>query len=378
MKIIIISKSWPSDERSGVSLAAHQHAQILLDKGHNLSIVGSSELISDEPLNLTNKFYVESRGSGSLYSKAKVNKFCLRDIFNKIQPDLVIVEGWQTALTDSAIDVANDLKLPLLVVSHGVSLHPFSYRFTDIARSILWFYYRFRLIKRISKLKIITTLDLTAISKRFYDREIATKKSVTVVSLVNSPVNFCSSVFSRSERKNQIIVVGYFSYIKNQLAAIEVFSQLSKDLKMVFVGPKKGRYYKKCLDLVIKKGLELRVSFYDDEECNIAEEISRSLVMLCTSITEVLPISILEAMASRTPYVAPEIGAIPSLRSGIIANDINSQKEAIERLVKDEIFWNDISCRGASEYAARFTLENVSNQLMNAVLEASSKKSTND
>ncbi len=248
----------------------------------------------------------------------------------------------------------------------------------DIFRSLLWFPYRLKLKSRISTISALTSLDLDSKSKRFYDRYIANQANLPVFNLVNSPVNWTFNLKSRSERENQIIVVGYFSYIKNQLAAIEVFAELPEDLKLIFVGPKKGRYYKKCIDRVIQKGLCSRVFFYDDTECNLAEEIAKSLVMLCTSVTEVLPISILEAMACRTPYVAPFIGAIPSLRSGVVVNDINSQKEAIEHLINDEVFWNDISNKGATEFAARFTLKNVTNQLINTVQSVCLKKSTND
>ncbi len=378
LKVIIVSRSWPSHEKSGVSLAAHQHAQILLDEGCDVSIVGSSITVLKETLNATNKFHVESSGSGTIYSKSRVNKPLLHEIFESIKPDLVIVEGWQTSLTDAAIDIASGRKLPLMVISHGISLHPFSNSLFDIARSFFWAPYRLRLKKRISNINALTSLDLDSKSPRFYDRDLANQLNVPVFNLVNSPINWRSNINDKSQRKKQIIVVGYFSYIKNQLAAIGMLAELPEDLKLVFVGPKKGSYYEKCVQLVVSKGLCSRVLFYDDNECNLAEEISDSLVMLCTSITEVLPISILEAMASRTPYVAPEIGAIPSLRSGVIVNDIDSQKDAIERLINDENYWNEISNKGAAEYEARFTLKNVSNQLMNAVKTLCMQKSTND
>lgn len=368
----MISRSWPSYERSGVSLAAAQHVDILLNAGHDVSIIGSSKLVMHETLNVSNRYFVLSTGTGSVYSKAHIDKRQLVEIFNKTKPDLIVIEAWQTALTDAAVDVATGLSLPLLMISHGISLHKFSNSILDIIRSLFWWSYRLKLKKRIANLKVMTALDLESKSKRLYDRDIAINQKVSVLQLVNTPINWMKGCHQMINRKKQIVCVGYFSAIKNQLAAIEIFSELPNYLELVFIGSKSGSYYKKCIEKVKQKGLGSRVIFYEDSDCNIAEEISQSLVMLCTSRTEVLPISLLEAMASNTPFVAPEVGAIPSLKAGILANGQRAQENALMQLINDEHLWKAISDRGRLEYLSRFTLDCVAEDLKRAVSVATS------
>ncbi len=367
MRIVVVSRSWPSDERSGVSLAASEHVKMLLSEGHEVSIVGSFPSVVNENPQVSNKYCVSSHGSGALYSPAFVDRKHLSSIFIAEKPDLIVVEAWQTALTDAAIDIGFNMSLPVLMISHGVSLHKLSNSIFDILKAIAWIPYRFRLGSKISKLSAITTLDFESSSLRFYDRQVALKLGVPIVSLLNSPVNWMPNLNAVVERKSQVIVVGYYSPIKNQLRAIDLIRGLPNFLTFKFIGPKKGRYFKSCLKRVDNLGLGNRVSFNEDYEINIAEEISKSLMVLSTSKTEVLPLILLEAMASGTPFVATSVGAVSSLRAGIIADDISSQRVAISSLANDKYLWSRTSLIGRKEYESRYSYESISLNLEHAV-----------
>ena len=367
MRILVVSRSWPSNERSGVSLVASEHVKMLISAGHDISIVGSFPAIVNETLKVTNKYFVSSCGSGSLYSPASVDCKQLSSIFIAENPDLIIVEAWQTALTDAAIDIGFNMSLPVLMISHGVSLHKLSNSILDILKMILWIPYRLRLGSKISKLSAITTLDFESSSLRFYDRQIALKLGIPVINLLNSPVNWLYNLNTFTERKSQILVVGYYSPIKNQLRAIDLIPGLPEFLKFKFIGPKNGRYFRSCVRRVSDLGLSDRVTFNEDSEINIAEEVSTSLMVLSTSKTEVLPVILLEAMASGTPFVATSVGAVSSLRAGIIANDIDGQRMAISSLANDRDLWSRTSLIGRKEYELRYSYESISISLKHAI-----------
>lgn len=367
MDITVISRSWPSHEKSGVSLVAAEHVRLLLESGHNVSIIGSHKSVLNESFCI-NKRYVSASGSGAIYSPAKVNYSTLRKKIIELNPELIIVEAWQTALTDTAIDIAHSLKIPILMISHGVSIHPFSCTPLDLIRSLAWSHYKYYFLpNRIRKISVITTLDAAAKSNRFYDREIANRLGIPVIPLVNSPINYKKTEISFSARKPQILVIGYFSYVKNQLAAINILKSLPSHLYIRFIGKRSGKYYEKCHKLAHKIGLHNRVIFSQDNECDVSEEISSSLVVFSTSITEALPVTLIEAMASSTPFVATSVGAVPSLSGGILANNATDQKSALIKITSNENLWSCFATSGREYFLKNYTTEHVKNSLLTAI-----------
>jgi glycosyltransferase involved in cell wall biosynthesis len=368
MKITVVSRSWPSNERSGVSLAAAEHVRMMTEWGDDVSIVGANPNVINEDLPVVARLYIPASGSGSLYAPAVIDRNLLKDIIIRSNPALVVVETWQTALTDAAVDVANALGLPVLMISHGVALHAYMKRPSDILRALAWTQYRLnQLPNRIARLSVITTLDETSDSPRFYDRDLANHLGIPVLPLVNMPVNWLETFPNRMQRTPQILVVGYFSHVKNQLGALQVMAGLPTGLRFLFVGQRSGRYYERCVASATELGLGSRVSFLEDNECDLAQEIANSLVVLSTSITEALPICLLEAMASGTPFVAPPVGAVPSIGAGIVAADLHSQRQAIISLINDNVLWNRLSVKGLDQYKRRFTRECVLKNLRHAV-----------
>lgn len=368
MKITIISKCWPVTERAGVSLAATTHAKILYESGHDLQIIGPRNEIVEEKTEATRKDYVKAFGSGALYSPHRVDKESLERKLLEFAPDLVIIEGWQSALTDTSVLIASRLSLATLVISHGVSVHPFTPTLVDWIRSVGWLQYRFTVLpKLIGAASVVTSLSLTASSNRFYDRDLARAAGKHVPVLVNAPFNYSLQKIPRSRRRRQIIVVGYFSRIKNQLEVLHILKALPLDVCVKMIGNRKGKYYEKVVARCAQLGLSERVVFEDDQTCNVANEIRDSLVLLSTSITEVLPLTVLEAMACGTPFVAPPVGAIPTLRGGIIARNRDEAVAGVMSLLSVESMWNEHSNSGRALFDSDFRVERVTSQLSAAV-----------
>jgi glycosyltransferase involved in cell wall biosynthesis len=369
MRILAVSRAWPSTERSGVSLAAAAHVEMMVEMGHDVSIIGACAPVLQEDLPVEGRFHVPAYGSGALYSPSRVDHQQMTSAITRANPELIVVEAWQTGIGEAAIQAAKTRNLPVLMISHGVSIHPFSKSITDRLRALGWIHYRYGILPRmILNLTAITTLDEASRSLRFYDRDIARQFGIPVFPLGNFPVNWSRTCLVHNARKRQVLLIGYFSPVKNQLSALEILSKLSADMFLRFIGPRSGEYYLQCVRRASELGVEARVIFSEDHECNISDEIASSIAVLSTSITEALPICLLEAMASGTPFVATPVGAVPSLSGGLIRTDVHGHAEAIQNLMNDAELWNKLSNAGIALHHERFSRISIKEQLSSALL----------
>lgn len=379
MKIVVVARAWPGLERSGLTLAAAQHVRWLAEAGHAVVLLGAHPSVLGEELPAVARHYVAARGSGALYAPARVDRAALRDVLRLSGADLVLVEAWQTALTEAAIDEAHALGLPVLLISHGVSLHPYTSAWRDVLRAWGWWWYRLvTLPARLRRLTALTALDLQADSPRFYDRELARRSGVPVLPLANAPVQVCAQPLPRPARRRQVLVVGYYSPVKNQLGALQVLASLPPDVQFCFVGPRQGRYHARCVRAAAAWGLAQRTRFVQDDECDLALELAGSLALLAPSRTEVLPLTLLEAMACGTPFVATPVGAVPQLGAGCLAPTPASQRAALLRLLQDEAYWQERSEAGLRAYQQRYTPQQVRQQLLDAVQYAAARRAAGE
>jgi len=369
MRITVISNFWPSYSRSGVAMMSAYHVKTLINMGHDLTIIGSDKLIEKEDFSCE-KIYIKSSGSGSMYSPKIIDRYHLNEVIKLTKPDLVILEGWQTAITDSSINLCYELKIPTIMISHGISLHSYNKNFINLLRSFLWIYYKFVILpKNIKKLSLITILDENSKSNRFFDKDLSLKYGIKILPLSNTPINYENIYLPRHLRKEVILVIGYYSIIKNQIAALKLMLHLSSDIRMRFVGKKSGSYFNICKKFVIKNNLVERVDFLDDSECNLPSEIQTCVAVFMPSLTEAQPLTLLEAMASGTPFVAPPVGAIPSFRGGIISSGQDNWLKSIKILTDkaNTSIWNECSISGLRDYELNYKSNKINNQLSEVI-----------
>lgn len=372
MRILLVSRVWPRDERSGVALCAATHARIILELGHDLAIVGNARL-GELGLGVpTRTHLVSSSGGMSLYSPPRVSLTAVRRVVDAEAPDLVITEGWQSALTEAFAWCAARAGRRVLMISHGVSLAPYEPSLVWRLRTLAWSPYEyFWLPYMVKMVSWVTTLDDTSSSERFLDRDLARSAGTPVSVLANTPINWRSDRSPRHMRQMQVLCVGYFSPVKNQLAIIRLAHAFKESgLSFVFVGARRGKYFAKCVAEVRSRGLTASISFSEDSEVSVGDEIARSIAVVSASLTEALPMVLLEAMASGTPFIAPTVGAIPGLRGGLFADSDNERVSLLARLLRDDRTWMKCSEDGVTDFESRFSQACVARSLERAILGA--------
>lgn len=331
---------------------------MLSESGHEVYLVGPSPAVLKEPCGIA-RFVVPAFGTGALYSPSRIDSRAFLGVLWYVKPDLVLCEAWQTALTDSAVILAKRQSFPACVISHGVSLHPFSLSPLEILRWIAWIPYRiFSFPRLIRSLKYLCVLDLNSSSHRFFDRDLALRAGKSVRLLPNCPINATSGYILRQDRKKVVLVIGYFSRIKNQLGALrtaELFLSAYPDFSFIFVGEKSGKYFERCKKRISSMVASDSISVYDDSECDIKTLLPSSFCVLMPSLTEALPVTLLEAMHCGTPFVASPVGAIPALLGGITAAEPGGQADGLRRLVRDSAMWTRLSEAGRRQCAVSFS-----------------------
>lgn len=366
-KILMVCQAWPIFEHSGLAFCAGEHCAILSELGYEICIASSNPWVLEAvgKMPIKDAFYIPLDGFNFLTFRKDINQKKAQEVIDAMQPDLIIVEAWQTAIGDAFINLASQSKIKVAMISHGISLHPFSWRPRDLARSLSWLPYRWLVFPGlIKKLTVLSALDLNSNSRRFFDRNYAKKLGIPVALLVNAPVHYSNETLPLARRKRQVLIIGYFSDIKNQLAALQVAKALKKqEILFKFVGDKKGAYFQKCINFVVKNELQNFVMFEDDKECDLPLEISQSLAVFSPSSSEVLSLVLLESMVSGTPIVATSVGANRSLVGAILADRFDEQLKAISDLARDQELWKECSMLGQVCLKKQFTRSIVKEQL---------------
>jgi glycosyltransferase involved in cell wall biosynthesis len=370
-RCILFSPLWPSYSSSGVSHAASLHAEFLIKLGFDLAIVGTNMSIMNETLHAT-KVHIRSSGSGALYSLESCDDTELKNFLSSFNPDFIMVEAWQNALSHRAIELAYLQNIRVGLISHGISVHSFDSSLKSLARAVMWQPYWFIKFKKLLRMcDVVCVLDLESSSKRFADVKRAIKENVPLQLLRNTGYHVNLEYKSIADRSHQITVLGYFSYIKNQNYLVNNLSNILNKWPgtIKFIGKKDGSYYHDLVYKVNSLGLKNRVIFVDDNEVNVDVEIQTSRLVVSTSITEALPILLLEAMHYGTPFVASKVGSQSDLLGGLFF-DLEDTKvfcKNVFTFLNNEKLWKKHSDLGRYSYEKYFSKGVVFNQFKEIV-----------
>lgn len=186
------------------------------------------------------------------------------------------------------------------------------------------------------------------------------------MSIVNNGVDIFKfkPVQNKKQRnKVKIINTGTMYYIKNQIELLKAFSIVTKkydNLSLTILGDGEDRC--KLEKFVEDEGLSDKV-FMPGICKNVDEYLSDSDIYISTSLTEGLPLSMLEAMASGLPVISSNVGGCNDLvkhgENGFIykINEIDSLVEYMEKLINDRTLRNELS-RNSRKIAEVWSIKN--------------------
>lgn len=160
------------------------------------------------------------------------------------------------------------------------------------------------------------------------------KKSIVLFNVINKEEILKKSMIYTCDENYDMIFLGRLAYPKNPERLIEIMKLLKtekKDIKLAIVGD--GIEKDKITNLMNKYKLKNNIKIYGYQN-NPYPILSKSKILIMTSIYEGTPMCALEAQCLGKPVIATPVDGL----KGIITNDengylVNSNKQYVEKII---------------------------------------------
>lgn len=309
----------------------------LQERGHEVSVLIGDAGVGIDTRHLSDgvKFYVApqvdslSALTGTPYPIFKNVSAWIR----KIDPEIVHVHNHLFFASYQAVKASRSLGLPIVL-----SIHAFKARRNLLLNTLQNIYARTvgkSIFEKASSIICLTKSDATDVA--------GILGGIDKISVIPNGVD--TAFFKPSPEKDPDLIswVGRFVPEKGLTYLLEAMQKVVKEhpsARLVMCGD--GIARTECMHLTARLGLVDRVSFPGRlDRTELAELLARTTVFAFPSLSEGLPRSVLEAMASGVPVVASDIPGIGEVitdgNDGLLVSprDSDSLAAAILRVLRD-------------------------------------------
>jgi glycosyltransferase involved in cell wall biosynthesis len=342
MRLVILTPSFlPSC--NGMTFATLQHATMLTELGHQVSVVAACprEHIESVTRFLSGRgidFLALDIGGSGLLSRPVVGdvRGSIEQIV-RLAPQSVLVEGryfWGYHL----IPLLKDCGMRIALVSHGSSAKRFGFSLDWVARSVVYGLYCWSHEREILRaLDAVAVLSAHEDDDRFRDARLYRRLGLSPVVVSNTSVESVAMEVRRTaakEGKIRIAVVGDMTPLKNQMAAIDLAERNESISFVKFFFPAENDYSR----TLVSRAQDRCISNFEYCAGLDREAIIRSLedidLILCLSKTEAQPLAIIDGLACGVPFLSTPVGCVPSMKGGVIS-EVSGMREVIMQLAGD-------------------------------------------
>ena len=304
MKIAILVSSFPPKWLGGIEIVTQNIARYLAINGNEVHVITSLDK-GFEKESQENNFFIYRTS----YPKIKILGtiiFWIKCFFliKKINPEIVHSQSIQMGL--SALLARKFLGIPYVVYCHGSDVY-LPWKFKKIISAMIF---------NEAGAVIALTDDMKNELKKNCKKDIIViPNGIDPEKFEGFPKQIIRDKFKIQFKEKIIVFVGGLRPVKGVKYLIEAFSiinQKNSDVKLFLVGD--GLERRKLEDAVKKADLEKKVNFIGQVENNeIPKYMSISDIFVLPSLSEGLPVVILEAMACGLPIVATKAGGMPEV-----------------------------------------------------------------
>ena len=287
----------------------------------------------------------------------------LYKIFKNIQPDILHTQGYYSNVIGRLTVRMHRMPITLVNTVHGI------YHFSSaVFRSRLWY--------ALDYLTMFTSNRVIAVSK-------TTARQIKWLRLKNHPIVIHNGTnlkvnskentrldirrkFGISENWGVVCFVGRFSPqkgIRNLVEVMQKTLQRSQDIAFVIVGDGELRPIVEACALDFPG----HVFVTGQQEC-VSDFYVASDVLLLPSITEGLPMTVIEAFAHGLPVVASKVGGVPEIvkdsYNGFLCDQFDTEEmsRCILRILEDAQLRSELGINARTAVEKDFSLESMTQQ----------------
>ena len=330
----------------GVQFVTTYLAEGLAKRGHTVDVVTYADKqspVGEEEINGVRVLRWDA-ATVHMFHKGDKKGYQAYLLTHQADYDVLLQVGTQAALTDWALPILRKLRIPKALHIHSVwdfKVHAYD---RDTVKHLLmklignarWTAHFIRNRRSFGQYDRILQLHQADYSVAFMKR-LCGKDSVILPNAVEDAFFLPGS---KGANDHTVLYVANYSDMKNQKAAVHVFDQadLPENWKLVLIGAKENAYVGELRELAErlrrekKRQIEILVGISREETIR---RVRNADVFLMPSRREAFPISILEAMAAKVPFISTDVGVVKHLPGGIVTNDAETQISSLKRLAQD-------------------------------------------
>lgn len=357
MKIVYtVATYYP--QKNGVQNVTQKQAEALAECGHEVVVICGNKKNNpdEEKLNGVTILRVDAHNR-FIFNMGDKNTFKLLIKRECEGADVLITVCMESFATNWILDELKEIKCKKILYLHGIAnfeklslrslgIGDFLYR---MVKRIYWkIYYCFKLteLKGYDAIAHIHEHDasLDYFKKKGFDN------NYVIYNFVGDEMFIDDDTSIEENKGNYFLNVSNYSTRKNQKFLLESYYLSNTSNGLVLIGSSDNKYYRSIVHLNSK--LEKK---YGRRNVEILHHITRkqtvryiknAFAIVMTSKLEQFPITLIEAMANKKPYITSRVGVVEYLQGGIIYDTRKDLIGALEELGNNAQYYNELGEKG--------------------------------
>jgi glycosyltransferase involved in cell wall biosynthesis len=367
MEILIAGAFSPN--RDGVANVVWAHAQGFIKAGHHVTIATQyhrDRHLENFPPGMTVKQF-KIRGNRNLRVGLTGAVSEYTSFIRSCRVQIAFFHCWETPTTDLVTPLLPELPFKKVLVSHGVTANSRLFWPRGIPTWLGWRPYVLQGIPSALPLfdRVVYLSDQID-RDRFVDRHISARLGLQNGSVIPNGVHLESHDQAQPGFRAKyglqqglvLLCVGRYDKYKNGIGVAEaVLHSGITDATLVLIGPAINDYTHRIQQLWTRRnptGLRL-LCLQGLSSSEILQAYKEADIYIQASRTECLPLVILDAMASATPFASSDVGCVRHLPGGIVGQTQHDLARAIRALAQSPALRRELGEMGRRACESRYS-----------------------
>ena len=384
MKILYTVSTY-KPHMDGIQFVTSYLAEGLAARGHTVDLIAYEyPELTDKKEEMISGVHVMRFAAKTVHMQHKGDPEAYRNFIltHQDEYDVMINVGSQTAFTDWLLPIMDQIRIPKVLHLHSVwefTLHKHDlaslrYLAAKLLGNLRWGWYFVRYASAFKKYSAVLQLHEKDSACRFFKRFYGIDSTI----LENAAEQ--SFFFQEGiQKKKTIVYVANYMKGKNQKRCVDLFmrSGIQEDWTLLLLGSKESGYYRelrKYCEERYPEALDKRIQLLVGvDRSRLCEMVKESSLFMMTSLTEAFPISIIEAMAAKVPYISTDVGIVKHLGGGVIARSDEAFIAYLQKYTQDDAARERLAQQAYDEALQHYQIADKVDQLEQLLQQLASK-----